>query len=171
MLPKAPEVRQIDNPWPQWPKVCKTDYGQEEAKDKFGTDPRIYETTVKKLIPDENGKLKALVTVGLKPKKDETTGRTIMTEVEGSEKTVGAEILIIAAGFLGPKSYIAEAFGVNCNQRSNIATETGHFKTNIDKVFTAGDMHRGQSLVVWAISEGRAAAKEVDAFLMGYSQL
>ena len=171
MMPKAPDTRAENNPWPEWPKVCKTDYGQEEAIAVFGHDPRIYQTTVKEFVKDKNGNLKELVTVRLESVKDEKTGRMMMREVEGSEKKLLADIVLIAAGFLGSEAYVTKAFGVNVNERTNVATETGKYKTNVDHVYTEGDMHRGQSLVVWAIREGREVAREVDESLMGYSYL
>lgn len=171
MMPKLPDERTPDNAWPQWPRVCKTDYGQEEAAAVFGHDPRVYQTTIKKLIGDENGNLRAAELVKLEPKKDEATGRTIMAQVEGSEYTVEADMLLIAAGFLGSAQYVTEAFGVETDARTNVSTESGKYASSADKVFTAGDMHRGQSLVVWAISEGRAAAREVDEFLMRYTNM
>ena len=171
MMPKAPEVRTKSNPWPEWPKILKTDYGQEEAIAVFGSDPRIYQTTVKEFHKDKNGNLKEITIVSLESKKDEKTGRFNMVPVEGSEKKIPAELVLIAAGFLGTESYIAKAFGVELNQRTNVATEEGHYATNVKNVFTAGDMHRGQSLVVWAIREGREVAREVDESLMGYSYL
>ncbi len=171
MMPKAPDSRAVNNPWPQWPRVCKTDYGQQEAIALFGADPRIYETTLKRLIPDKEGKLSAVETISVRQETDPATGRRKMKEIPGSEKQLPAELLLIAAGFLGPRPYIAEAFGVKTNERSNVATAQGRYATNVEKVFTAGDMHRGQSLVVWAMAEGRAAAKEVDEFLMGYSNM
>lgn len=171
MMPKAPDQRAANNPWPEWPKICKTDYGQEEAIAVFGHDPRIYQTTVKEFVKDENGNLKGVKTVMVQFVTDKETGRRVMQEVEGSEKYLDAELVLIAAGFLGPKKYIADAFGVETNQRSNVATEQGKYSTNVEKVFTAGDMHRGQSLVVWAIREGRDAAAEVDEYLMGYTAL
>ncbi len=171
MMPKLPDSRAENNPWPEWPKVCKTDYGQEEAIALFGSDPRRYQTTVKEFVKDENGNLKGIVTVNLEFVYNEEAGRNVMREVEGSEQYIDAEIALIAAGFLGPKEYISQAFGVETNQRSNVATEQGKYKTNVEKVFTAGDMHRGQSLVVWAIREGRDAAAEVDEYLMGYTCL
>ena len=171
MMPKAPDTRAEDNPWPEWPKVCKTDYGQEEAIAVFGQDPRIYTTTVKEFVKDKTGNLKELVTVRLESVKDEKTGRMTMQPVEGSEKKLQADIVLIAAGFLGSEAYITKAFGVSVNERTNVATEQGRYKTNVDHVYTAGDMHRGQSLVVWAIREGREVAREVDESLMGYSYL
>lgn len=171
MMPKLPEKRAEDNPWPVWPKVCKTDYGQEEAIEVFGHDPRIYQTTVKEFIKDKNGNVAKVVIVKLEPKKDEKTGRMIMSEVAGSESTLEADIVLIAAGFLGSQKYVSDAFGVKLNERTNVATEPGKYNTNVENVFAAGDMHRGQSLVVWAIREGREVAQAVDLSLMGYTNL
>ena len=171
MMPKAPDVRTEDNPWPEWPKVFKTDYGQEEAIAVFGHDPRIYQTTVKEFLKDKNGKLTGIVTVKLAPERDEKTGRTVMTEVAGSEERLDADLVLIAAGFLGTEKYVAEAFGVKLNARTNMDTAPGKYATNVKNVFAAGDAHRGQSLVVWAIREGREAAREADESLMGYSYL
>ena len=171
MLPKLPDNRTENNPWPEWPKVCKTDYGQEEAIDCFGSDPRMYQTTVKEFLADEQGNVCKAIIVRLESKFDETTKRMTMVEVPGSETTVEVDLILIAAGFLGTQSYIAEAFGVELDQRTNVKTDAGKYQTNVDKVFVAGDMHRGQSLVVWAIREGREAAKAVDTSLIGYSNL
>ena len=171
MMPKAPDDRTENNPWPEWPKVCKTDYGQEEAIAVFGSDPRVYTTTVKEFVKDKKGKLCKAVLVKLESKKDEATGRMMMVEIPGSEYTVDAELVLIAAGFLGSENYVTKAFGVEVNQRTNVKTEEGHYASSVPNVFTAGDMHRGQSLVVWAIREGREAAKEIDESLMGYTNL
>ena len=171
MMPKAPDQRAWDNPWPEWPKVCKTDYGQEEAIAVFGHDPRIYESTVKEFLKDKNGNLKGVKIVKLSWEKDEKSGRMAMKEVQGSEKTLPAEVALIAAGFLGCQKYAADAFGVELNERTNVKTPAGKYETSVKNVFTAGDMHRGQSLVVWAIREGREAARAVDESLMGYSNL
>ena len=171
MMPKLPDERAENNPWPEWPRVCKTDYGQEEAAAVFGSDPRIYETTVKEFIKDENGSLCAVKTVKMKFETDPESGRRVPREIEGSEQVIPCELCLIAAGFLGCQSYVAEAFGVELNQRTNIKTENGKFSTNVEKVFTAGDMHIGQSLVVRAIREGRDAARAVDEYLMGYTNL
>lgn len=171
MMPKLPDQRAENNPWPEWPRVCKTDYGQEEAIAVFGHDPRVYETTVKEFVKDKNGNLCKVVTVKLEQKQDEKTGRMVMSEVAGSEVTLEADMVLIAAGFLGTQKYIADAFGVNLNERTNVATEPGKYSTNVKDVFVAGDMHRGQSLVVWAIREGREVAQEVDLSLMGYTNL
>lgn len=137
----------------------------------FGHDPRIYETTVKEFVKDKKGDLKAVKTVKLSFEKDEATGRMVPKEIPGSEKTLDAQVVLIAAGFVGSQSYVANAFGVELNERTNVKTAAGSFATNVPNVYVAGDMHRGQSLVVWAIREGRDCAYEVDASLMGYSGL
>ena len=171
MLPKAPDVRSETNPWPQWPLVCKTDYGQEEAIAVFGHDPRIYTTTVKEFKKDKKGKLCKVVTIQLESKVDEATGRRMMVPVEGTEKELPCELVLIAAGFLGTQKYLTDAFGVEVNQRTNIKTDDGRFATNVTGVFAAGDCHTGQSLVVKAIRQGRDCAREVDKYLMGYTNL
>ena len=171
MMPKAPDERTGNNPWPEWPKVCKTDYGQEEAIAVFGSDPRVYTTTVKEFVKDKKGKLCKAVLVKLESKKDEATGRMMMVEIPGTEYTVDADLVLIAAGFLGSENYVTKAFGVEVNQRTNVKTEEGRYASSVPNVFTAGDMHRGQSLVVWAIREGREAAREIDESLMGYTNL
>lgn len=171
MMPKAPDERTEMNPWPEWPRVCKTDYGQEEAAAVFGSDPRVYQTTVKEFHKDKNNHVCKATLVKLEPKKDEKTGRMMMAEIAGSEYTVDVDLVLIAAGFLGSEEYVTEAFGVSVNARTNVATPEGEYRTNVRNVFTAGDMHRGQSLVVWAIREGREAAREVDVSLMGYTNL
>ncbi len=169
MLPKPPDSRAENNPWPQWPRICKTDYGQEEAIALFGADPRRYQATVKECRTDESGALSSIVTVRLEPR--EESGRRIMAEVAGSEEELPCQLLLVAAGFLGPEDYAADAFGLSRDGRSNVSTAPGTHATGVDEVFAAGDMRRGQSLVVWAIAEGRAAAREVDEYLMGYSSL
>lgn len=171
MMPQSPKERVPMNPWPEWPRICKTDYGQEEAAAVFGNDPRVYQTTVKEFLKNKDGEVCKAVLVKLEPKKDEKTGRMMMVEVEGSEYTVKADLVLIAAGFLGSESYVTKAFGVEVDGRTNVSTKPGEYKTSADRVFTAGDMHRGQSLVVWAIREGREAARAVDESLMGYSNL
>ena len=168
MMPKAPDARTQDNPWPEWPKVCKTDYGQQEAIALYGQDPRIYESTVKEFVKDKEGKLTAVKIVRLSWEKDAATGRMKMKEVPGSEETLPADMVLIAAGFLGAQGYVAESFGVELNERTNVKTESQKYQTSKENVFVTGDMHRGQSLVVWAIREGREAARAVDESLMGY---
>ena len=171
MMPKAPDQRTETNPWPEWPRICKTDYGQQEAIAVFGHAPRVYQTTVKEFVKDKKGKLCKAVLIKLESKKDEKTGRMYMAEIPGSEYTVDADLVLIAAGFLGSEEYVTKSFGVEVNERTNVKTEPGKYATNIKHVFTAGDMHRGQSLVVWAIREGREAARAVDESLMGYTNL
>ena len=162
MMPKPPVTRAESNPWPEWPKVLKTDYGHEEAINRFGEDPRVFETTVKKVITDKKGALKAIETVRL----SWANGKP--EEIPGSEKEIPCEILLIAAGFVGCENYTADSFGVKLTNRGVVETPEGAYATNVPGVFTAGDMHRGQSLVVWAIAEGRACAREVDKYLIGY---
>lgn len=171
MMPKLPTERAENNQWPEWPRVLKTDYGQQEAIAMFGNDPRMYQTTVKEFVKDKNGNLKKLICVKLEPSKDKKTGRMMMTPVKDSEFELEADIVLIAAGFLGTQSYVADAFGVKLNARTNVDTAKGSYATNVPNVFVAGDMHRGQSLVVWAIREGRESAKAVDEKLMGYSNM
>lgn len=171
MMPMPPVERAEDNPWPEWPKVLKTDYGQEEAIAVFGHDPRIYQTTVTEFIGNKKGEVKQMKIVKLTPQKDEKTSRMNMVPVEGSEEIIPADLVLIAAGFLGSQKYVTDAFKVALNPRTNVQTEAGKYQTSVPNVFAAGDMHRGQSLVVWAIREGRDAAKEVDESLMGYTNL
>ena len=171
MMPEPPLTRSESNSWPEWPRIKKTDYGQEEAIAVFGSDPRTYQTTVKEFIKDKSGKLKKAVLVSLDAKKDEKTGRLHMIPVEGSEREIPVDLVLIAAGFLGSESYVTDSFKVDVDERTNVKTAKGEYKTSQKKIYTAGDMHRGQSLVVWAIREGREAAKQVDADLMGYTNL
>ena len=171
MMPMPPKERTASNPWPEWPKVLKTDYGQEEAIMKFGHDPRIYQTTVTEFLKNEEGNVCGAKIVSLAPKKDEKSGRMMMIPVEGTEQEIPVDLVLIAAGFLGCEGYVTETFGVECNERTNVKTVPDAYETTVDRVFTAGDMHRGQSLVVWAIAEGRAAARAVDESLMGYTNL
>ena len=171
MMPEPPARRVASNPWPEWPRILKTDYGQEEAIWKFGADPRVYQTTVKEFLKDKRGRLKGAVLVSLFPQKDEKTGRMNMVPIEGSEHTVPAQLVLIAAGFLGSEPYVTESFGVETDGRTNVRTAPGEHAASKKGIYTAGDMHRGQSLVVWAIAEGRSAAREIDQALMGYTNL
>lgn len=171
MLPQPPKERSETNPWPQWPRILKTDYGQEEAIALYGHDPRIYETTVKEFQKDRNGNVKKAVLIRLEAKKDRKSGKMQMVPIEGSETTVAADLVLIAAGFLGSEDYVTDAFGVKVDSRTNVATNEGAYETSVPNIFVTGDMHRGQSLVVWAIKEGREAAKAVDESLMGYTNL
>jgi glutamate synthase (NADPH/NADH) small chain len=169
IMAKPPIDRANDNPWPEWPKVYKLDYGQEEAAAKFGSDPRVYLTTAKKFNVDA-GKVKELVTVQIQWAKNDK-GQFAPVEVPGSEKAQPADLVLLAMGFLGPEQGMLKDLGVHCDSRSNIKAEHGHFATNVKGVFAAGDCRRGQSLVVWAINEGRGAARECDRYLMGTSEL
>ena len=172
MMPCPPSERTASNPWPEWPKVLKTDYGQEEAIYKFGHDPRVYCTTVKEFKKNKKGELLGVVTISLKPEKDEKTGRMNMVPVEGSEKELPADLVLIAAGFLGSEKYVTDGFKVELDGRTNVKTPTmEEFNTSAKNVYVVGDMHRGQSLVVWAISEGKNAARQIDKDLMGYTNL
>ncbi len=171
MMPKPPEERLPANPWPEWPRVLKTDYGQEEAAALFGQDPRLYQTTVSSFLTAKNGAVRAAVLTSLAPRQDEKTGRTLMQPVPDSEKQVPADLVLIAAGFLGCEPYLAEAFGLPLTARGNLDAPEGAYRTKNPRVFAAGDARRGQSLVVWAVREGRDAARAVDEDLMGYTNL
>ena len=170
ILPQPPLERAADNPWPEWPKTYKMDYGQEEAAAKFGADPRIYLTTVKKFIGDDKGAVKELVTVEIKWEKNDK-GQFIPKEIPGSEKTRPAQLVLLAMGFLGPEQSLLKDINVETDARSNIKAEHDKYTTSIKGVFAAGDCRRGQSLVVWAINEGRGAARECDRYLMGSTDL
>lgn len=168
---KAPEKRAVSNPWPEYPNVSKTDYGQEEAIAVFGKDPRMYGYTVSRFLKDDDGKLNGVELVKVQRAKDAKTGISSVQHVKGSEQIFPAELCLIAAGFTGAEMEVAKAFGVAVDDKTNVKTENGCYKTNREKVFAAGDMRRGQSLVVWAIKEGREAAREADEFLNGYTNL
>ncbi|MGZ8899900.1 MAG: glutamate synthase subunit beta [Limisphaerales bacterium] len=170
ILPRPPMERAKDNPWPEWPKVYRLDYGQEEAASVFGSDPRVYLTTAKKFVGDDNGHVKEVHTVEIEWGKDDQ-GRFVPKEVPGTEKIRPAQLVLLAMGFLGPEQPLLEALGVERDPRTNVKAEYGKFQTSIPKVFAAGDARRGQSLVVWAFNEGRAAARECDRFLMGKTDL
>ncbi|VFQ67556.1 unnamed protein product [Cuscuta campestris] len=165
LLPQPPKTRATSNPWPQWPRVFRVDYGHQEAATKFGKDPRTYEVLTKRFIGDENGVVKGLEVVHLEWEKD-ATGKLQFKEIEGSEEIIEADLVLLAMGFLGPESTIADKLGLERDNRSNLKAEYGRFSTNVEGVFAAGDCRRGQSLVVWAISEGRQAAAQVDGYLM-----
>ncbi|MET0986740.1 MAG: FAD-dependent oxidoreductase, partial [Steroidobacteraceae bacterium] len=165
-----PEDRADDNPWPEWPKVYRMDYGQEEAAARFGNDPRKYLVTVKGFNGDDAGRVKEVVTVEVKWEKN-PQGQFAPVEVPGTERVTPAQLVLLAMGFLGPEQPVLKDFGVDTDPRSNIKAEYGQFATNIKGVFAAGDCRRGQSLIVWAINEGRGAARECDRYLMGTTEL
>jgi glutamate synthase (NADPH) small chain len=169
VLPMPPLERAADNPWPQWPKIYRLDYGQEEAKAIFGRDPREYLVQTKKFMGDATGAVQEVHTVRIEWQKE--NGRLVAREVVGSERAYSAQLVLLAMGFLGPQSQLLEQLGVERDPRSNARAEYGSFTTNVPGVFAAGDMRRGQSLVVWAINEGRGAARECDRYLMGRTLL
>ena len=170
LLPKPSEQRADDNPWPEWPRVFRADYGHEEAEAKFGKDPREFQLLSKGFLKDDDGNLSGIKTVQVKWERN-NDGGWAMSEVEGSEKVWPAQLILLAMGFLGPEQYLPEAMGLETDARSNFQAVHGKYTTNIDGVFAAGDCRRGQSLVVWAINEGRGAARAVDIYLQGSSNL
>lgn len=170
ILPKPPETRAPNNPWPEWPKVYKLDYGQEEAAAKFGADPRVYTTTATKFEGDDKGRVKAVHTVVVEWLKDEQ-GRYTPKPVPGTEKVVPTQLVLLAMGFLGPEQPLLDSLGLERDGRSNVKAEHEKYTTSLPGVFAAGDCRRGQSLVVWAINEGRGVARECDRYLMGNTDL
>ncbi len=170
ILPKPPMERAASNPWPEWPKVWRQDYGQEEAEAKFGSDPRTYLTTAKKFLSDDQGQVKGVHTVQIEWKKNEK-GQFVPQDVPGTEQVRPAQLVLLAMGFVGPEQPLLEQLGVGRDQRSNARAEFEQYNTNIRGIFAAGDCRRGQSLVVWAFNEGRGAARECDRFLMGRTDL
>jgi glutamate synthase (NADPH/NADH) small chain len=170
ILPKPPMNRAKDNPWPEWPKVYKMDYGQEEAAAVFGADPRVYLTTAKKFVSDECGQVKEVHTVEIQWEKNDK-GQFVPKEIAGTEKIRPAQLVLLAMGFLGPEQPLLEQLGVERDPRSNAKADFNKYTTNIPNVFAAGDCRRGQSLVVWAFNEGRGAARECDRYLMGATDL
>ncbi len=170
ILSRPPDMRQSDNPWPEWPKVYRLDYGQEEAAARFGDDPRSYLIMTEKFVGDENGHVKALHTIDVEWVRDDN-GRFIPKKIPDSEKVWPADLVLLAMGFLGPEETLLDQLNVERDARSNAKADEGVYATNISGVFAAGDMRRGQSLVVWAIHEGRGAARECDRYLMGTTAL
>jgi glutamate synthase (NADPH/NADH) small chain len=170
IMAKPPLERAKDNPWPEWPKTLKVDYGQEEAAAKFGADPRTYLTTATKFEGDANGNVKAVHVVNVEWKKDEK-GNFGPQKIAGTEKVIPAELVLLAMGFLGPEQPLLETLGIERDARSNAKADFEKYKTNNPKIFACGDCRRGQSLVVWAFNEGRGAAREVDRALMGKTDL
>ena len=170
MMPEPPLARTADNPWPQWPKVRKTDYGQQEAIALFGADPRRYQTTVSAFKADKRGRVCGAVVQKLEARPGEN-GRTMMVPIAGSEEVLPAELVLIAAGFAGCEEYLPAGFGAALTGRGVVAAEGEGYATSVPRVFAAGDIRRGPSLVVWAIAEGMGAARAADASLMGYSNL
>ncbi|MBX5436194.1 MAG: glutamate synthase subunit beta [Alicyclobacillaceae bacterium] len=170
ILERGPATRSADNPWPQFPRVYKLDYGQEEARALFGADPRRYALSTKRFVGDGDGHVRELHTVEVRWERG-PDGRMVPVEIPGTERVWPAQLVLLAMGFLGPEDTMLEQLGVERDERSNVKAEFGRFATNVPGVFAAGDMRRGQSLVVWAIREGRGAARECDRYLMGSTNL
>jgi len=170
ILSRPPDTRAADNPWPQWPRVYSMDYGQEEAAAKYGADPRRYAVVTKRFVGNEAGRIKELHTIDVEWQRN-GTGVPMMREIAGTEKVWPADLVFLAMGFVGPeKEGLLGELGVALDARGNVAVDANK-QTSVPKIFAAGDMARGQSLIVWAIQEGRAAARGVDKFLMGDSLL
>jgi glutamate synthase (NADPH) small chain len=170
IMPKPPAERAADNPWPEWPKIYRMDYGQEEAAARFGDDPRVYTTTATKFEGDEQGQVKAVHTVQVEWQRNEK-GQFIPQPVAGTERVIPAQLVLLAMGFLGPEQPLLDDLGLERDARSNVKADHGDYATSIPGVFAAGDCRRGQSLVVWAFNEGRGAAKACDRYLMGQTDL
>ena len=170
IMPKPPAERAVDNPWPEWPRVYKMDYGQEEAAARFGKDPRAYLTTVKRFVGDDQGQVEELVTVDVRWEQD-AEGRPVPVEQPGTERSQPAQLVLLAMGFTGSETGLPQDLGLELDERRNIRADAATYATSVEGVFAAGDCRRGQSLVVWAIAEGRAAARECDRWLMGATDL
>ena len=172
IMPRPPEIRGPDNPWPQWPQIYKLDYGQEEAEAVFGRDPRRYSVMTKAFLGDENGQVKALQTIDVRWEKSlNGSSRPVLQELPGTERNWPAQLVLLAMGFLGPEKNLLEQLAIERDDRSNARADYGRFSTSEPGIFAAGDVRRGQSLVVWAINEGRGAARECDRYLMGSTNL
>jgi len=169
LLPKPPKERAPDNPWPQWPRIYRTDYGHQETAAKFGDDPRTYCIMSKEFVGDDAGNVAGIRTVQVEWEK--VDGQWKLKELPGTDKFWKADLVLLAMGFKGPEQYLVESLGIETDPRTNYKALHGRFSTSVPKLFAAGDCRRGQSLVVWAINEGRGAARAIDQFLMGYSDL
>ena len=170
IMEQPPLVRQPDNPWPEWPKVFKLDYGQEEAKAIFGHDPRQFCIQTKRFVGDAEGNVQEVHTIQVEWVMG-PNGRPVPRELPGTEKVWPAQVVLLALGFLGPEDTLLAQMSIERDERSNVRANPEQYATNLRGVFSAGDMRRGQSLVVWAIHEGRGAAREVDRYLMGETQI
>jgi NAD(P)H-dependent glutamate synthase small subunit len=170
LLERPPDERGPDNPWPQWPLIYRVDYGHSEAAARFGKDPREFSILSKEFLDDGSGNVAGIRTVGVEWKKD-SNGRFQMQEIPGSEQEWKTNLVLLAMGFLGPEETLVPQLGLETDQRSNFKAEFGQYSTSIEGIFAAGDCRRGQSLVVWAIREGRDAAREIDRYLMGRTML
>ncbi|PNR94893.1 MULTISPECIES: glutamate synthase subunit beta [Petrotoga] len=165
IMDKPPLLRGQNNPWPEWPKVLTVDYAQEEYAELFGKDPRLYNISTKRFVGDTKGNVKEVHTVEVEWEQDKT-GKLFPRKIDGTEKVWKADLVLLALGFLGPEKYLIEQLNVEIDKRSNVKTEEGKYSTNVEGIFSAGDMRRGQSLVVWAINEAKQAAKECNEYLI-----
>ena len=164
IVPESPKSRAANNPWPQWPRIFRVDYGHAEVAAVFGEDPRLFSTTTVEFLGNDKGEVRALKIAKAEPAPP-------FKVIPGTEQEIPADLVFLALGFLGPESPVAEQLGVKLDGRSNYEANHGQFVTNVPGVFAAGDCRRGQSLIVWAINEGRGAARECDKYLMGKSDL
>ena len=159
LMSRPPEDRSDNNPWPEWPVIFRVDYGHEESSQVFGKDPRHYQLLTKSFIKDSKGNVKGINTINV----DFIDGKLL--EIEGTEKTWDAELVLLSMGFLSPEHYLSDDAEIELDQRGNYLSEHGDYKTSKEGIFSAGDCRRGQSLVVWAINEGRGVASSVDNYL------
>ncbi len=171
LLPEPPAERADDNPWPTWPLIFRVDYGHAEASARFGDDPRQYCLLTKGFVDDGQGQVKAVKSVQVQWTRNEEDGQWQMQEVAGSEREWPADLVLLSMGFVSPEHYVSEAVGIDLDKRGNYQAEFDRYATSVEGVYAAGDCRRGQSLVVWAINEGRGAAREIDRFLMGSTEL
>ncbi len=170
ILPMPPSNRTTDNPWPQWPVIYKLDYGQQEAMAVFGEDPRKYQVLTKRFIGDKNGRVAEIETVCIEWYRDKD-GRKAFREIKETQRKWPCDMVFLALGFLGPEQKLLKQMKIKTDEHSNVKAEYGEYMTSVEGVFAAGDSRRGQSLVVWAINEGREAARECDRYLMDYTDL
>jgi glutamate synthase (NADPH/NADH) len=170
LLPAPPKSRAVDNPWPQYPRVFKIDYGHAEATSVYGSDPRHYQILSKEFVSDGNGAVKGINTVKVEWIKNDKGGWT-MNQVPGSEEYHECDLVLLAMGFLGPEKELVSQLELKQDMRSNIETPKGSYATSVPGVYAAGDCKRGASLIVWGINEGRQAAREIDMFLEGTTRL
>ena len=170
LLPQPPAERAADNPWPEWPRIFRVDYGHAEVQAKFGADPRVFSILSKRFLDDGNSRVAGIETVQVEWAKGDD-GRFQMSEIRGTESTFEADLVLLAMGFLGPEETLPDQLRLETDERSNFKAQYGEYATSVDGVFAAGDCRRGQSLVVWAINEGRGAAHAIDEYLMGASEL
>ena len=170
LLPIPTKKRAANNPWPQWPRIFRVDYGHEEAKAVSGSDPRQFSVLTKRFLADDRGNVRGVDTVRIRWDKDEE-GRWQMNEIDGTQKTYACDLVLLAMGFTGPEGGVGEELGVELDEKGNYRATEGKYRTSVERIFTAGDCRRGQSLIVWAIAEGRQCAREIDRYLMGSTVL